>query len=200
MSGCRRHAVFRPSGGRGIRGTAVVLLLLVLAAGAPAPAQENPGDEGPHDPLTVSVRRADAALEITLVLSEPLPEPMLEALPSGAQVSVQYRVQVKGKRALIWDKKIWKGQVVASVVFDPLTGRYRCEEILDEVIVASTETPSVEEAREWLRAPPPFRVILPKTRRILRLRARAVLAVGTTWLVFPSVDGTRWVEVTVGDS
>ncbi len=179
------------------RGSAWTLLLLALLAAAPLPAQET---ERSPEPLAVEVRRAGAALEITLVLSQPLPEPMLEALPSGAQVSVRYRVQVKGKRALIWDKKVWKGELVASVVFDPLTGRYRCEEVLDDVIVESLETPSAEEAREWLRAPPPFRVVLPRTRRVLRLRARAVLAVGTTWLVFPSVDGTRWVEVVVGGS
>ena len=179
-------------------GVACLLLALALLLPAGAPAEEAP--EKPGDPLSVQVRRSGAALEITLVLTGELPQPMLEALPSGAQVSVRYRVQVKGKRALIWDKKVWKGDVVASVTFDPLTGRYRCEEILDEVIVASLETPSAEEAREWLRAPPAFRVVLPRTRRVLRLRARAVLAVGTTWLVFPSVDGTRWVEVVVGES
>ncbi|GEM_PF-1487459 len=182
-------ALLRPPGLGGL----LALLLLLLSTGGAAARETG-------DPLTVQVRRAGAALEITLVLSQPLPAPMLEALPSGAQLSVRYRVQVKGKRALIWDKKIWKGEVVASVVFDPLTGRYRCEEVLDDVIVASTETPSADEAREWLSAPPPFRVVLPRTKRVLRLRARAVLAVGTTWLVFPSVDGTRWVEVVVGDS
>jgi hypothetical protein len=46
-------------------------------------------------------------------------------------------------------------------------------------------------------APPAVEVPLPKGRRdaFLRVRVRAVFSSGTTWLVFPSTEGTGWVEV-----
>jgi hypothetical protein len=150
---------------------------------------------GPAPPLEVKVRRAGSSLEVQVSLGEGIPQPMLDALPSGAQVSVQYQVQVRGKRAIIWDSRIWKGTATASVVFDPLTGRYTCEEALDDVIVASKEVSSPEVARQWLVRPPAFRVLLPKTKRKLILRARAIYSVGTSWTVLPSVRGTDWVVV-----
>ncbi|NOZ94103.1 MAG: DUF4390 domain-containing protein [Acidobacteria bacterium] len=148
-------------------------------------------------PLEVQVRRAGATLEVQVSLGEELPQPMLDALPSGAQVSVQYEVQVRGRRAIIWDSRIWKGTATASVVFDPLTGRYTCEEALNNVIVSSKETASPQIAREWLRQPPAFRVVLPKTKKRLILRARAVYSVGTDWTVLPSVKATDWVVIHV---
>jgi hypothetical protein len=83
------------------------------------------------------------------------------------------------------------------VAFDPVTGRYLCELILDDVIITSLETEVPSEARQWLTAPPPVRVVLPPSRKALRLRvrSRAVFSSSTTWLIFPSVDGTDWVEV-----
>jgi len=152
---------------------------------------------GPVPPLDIQVRRAGGSLEVGLSLAETIPQPMLDALPSGAQVSVQYQVQIRGKRAIIWDSRIWKGTATASVVFDPLTGRYTCEEALDDVIVASKETAAPEIAREWLVKPPPFRVLLPRTKKRLFLRARAIYSVGTSWTVLPSVKGTDWVVVEI---
>ena len=56
---------------------------------------------------------------------------------------------------------------------------------------------SVDQAREWLTAPPAIDVPIPEARReaTLRVRVRAVFASGTTWLVFPTTDGTDWLEV-----
>jgi len=143
------------------------------------------------------VRRAGSSLEVQVSLDEAIPQPMMDALPSGAQVSVQYQVQVRGRRAIIWDSRIWKGTATASVVFDPLTGRYTCEEALNNVIIASKETPSPEVARSWLVKPPPFRVLLPRTKKKLILRARAIYSVGTSWAVLPSVKGTDWVVIKI---
>jgi len=57
----------------------------------------------------------------------------------------------------------------------------------------------VEDARSWLTSPPAVEVALPEARRdaVLRVRARAVFASGTTWLVFPTTEGTDWLEVQV---
>ena len=165
----------------------VALVLAAAAAGSPAP------------PLDVQVRRAGSSLEVQVSLGAGIPQPMLDALPSGAQVSVQYQVQVRGKRAIIWDARLWKGTATASVVFDPLTGRYTCEEALDDVIVSSKEVSSPEVARQWLVKPPPFRVLLPKTKKKLILRARAIYSVGTSWTVLPSVRGTDWVVIEISE-
>jgi hypothetical protein len=92
---------------------------------------------------------------------------------------------------------MWHGEITSSVAFDPVVGRYRCELVLDRVIVATRETPSPTEALAWLRSPPPVRLDLPAGRRTadLLVRVRAVYASATRWLMFPSVEGTDWVEV-----
>ena len=61
----------------------------------------------------------------------------------------------------------------------------------------SREVDSLEVALKWLASPPAVEVPLPKGRRdaFLRVRVRAVFSSGTTWLVFPSSEGTDWVEV-----
>ncbi len=154
---------------------------------------------GSLPPLEVHVHRAAGALEVQLTLNAPLPPSISDALPSGAQVSVTYAVQVRRRRPLLWNPKIWDGKAVATVTFDPLTGRYRGELLLNDVIVASREMTSPERALDWLRSPPAFRLLLPRTKRALTLRARAIFATGTTWLIFPTTHGTGWVRVRITD-
>jgi len=148
-------------------------------------------------PLTVHVHRAGAALEVSVELGAPLPEQLDRALPTGAEVRVTYDLRVLARRPLWWDKRVWRGKMSATVAFDPVTGRYRCDQLLEDVIVASQETTSADAARSWLTAPPPVRLVLPRTKRALRLRARAVLTSGTKWLIFPTTTGSDWVEVPV---
>lgn len=147
--------------------------------------------------LHVEVERERGALKMRFDLGGGLPASFEEALPSGAHVRVTYEVRVRAHRRLWWNRRIWSGAAVSTVAFDPVTGRYLCELILDDVIVASLETEQVDDAREWLVAPPPVRVLLPPTRRPLRLRvrSRAIFSSSTTWLIFPSIEGTDWVEV-----
>lgn len=169
-----------------MRGIAATLLTIALAAGSSLP-------------LEVQLSRSGAALKVRLTLNSPLPTSLHEALPSGAQVRVVYPIQVRSRRAVLWDRRVWQGELVSSVAFDPLTGRYRCELLLNDVIVSSRETTSPDVALDWLRAPPPFRVILPPTRRALYLRVRAVYSSTTTWLVVPQTNGTDWTVAQVGD-
>ena len=166
-----------------MRTTAVVLTLLLAAADAP---------------LEVHAEWEGPTLRVALHLDTPLPEPLHRALPSGAVVRVLYPVVVKADRRFWLDRKLWKGEAESSVVFDPVIGRYRCRFRLNEVVLASRETPSPDEARAWLTDPPPFNLAVHPGKRRVRLRARAVFSTSTTWLVFPMVDGTPWVTVDLG--
>ena len=108
-------------------------------------------------------------------------------------------MKVRALRRLLWNRKVWEGEVASRIAFDPVTGRYQCELILDQVIVTSVESLSAEEAEAWLSRPPAVRLSIPFGRRQpeLVVRVRAVFASSTKWLVFPSVEGTEWVEVSV---
>ena len=163
-------------------------LVLLLAVGAAEPP-----------PLTLDTVREPAAVEVHFELVGSLPDDLADALAAGAEVRLTYPLKVKAKRKAWWDRKVWGGEVVTLAAFDPVTGRYRCEMVLDGVITASREVESLAAARRWLVAPPPVRVELPENRResILQVRVRAVFSSGTTWLVFPTQDATEWVEATL---
>lgn len=146
-------------------------------------------------PLEVDAAWVGPTLNVALHLSVPLPESLERALPSGAVVRVLYPVVVKAKRRLWFDRRLWKGEAESSVVFDPVTGRYRCRFRLNEVVLRSHETPSADEARAWLTNPPQFTLAVQPGQRRATLRTRAVFATSTTWLVFPVVSGTDWVTI-----
>jgi hypothetical protein len=95
------------------------------------------------------------------------------------------------------DRRVWKGVAQSTVTFDAITGRYLCQLIVNGSTTVRREVDSIEVARQWLKAPPAVEISLPKGRRdaFLRVRVRAVFSSGTTWLVFPSTEGTDWVEV-----
>jgi hypothetical protein len=172
------------------------LFLEALAPDVPAEDQD-PAEEAEQAPLAIEVEREWGALKTRLRLLAGLPEPFEEALPSGALVQVRYELRVRALRRYWWDRKVWSGTAKANVAFDPVTGRYRCELVLDDVIIASQETASADEARDWLTSPQQIRIILPGSKRTLHLhiRARAVFSTSTKWLIFPSAEGTDWVEV-----
>jgi hypothetical protein len=167
----------------------VAAWLLVVAASLTAPVE----------PLSLSVARQRDAIELRFALLTPLPEGFVAALPTGAQVRVVYPVRVRSRRALLWDRRLWRGEVTSTVAFDPVIGRYHCELVLDRVIVATQETESAAAASAWLTSPPPVRLDIPAERRTaeLTVRVRAVFSSATKWLLFPTVEGTDWVEVLV---
>jgi hypothetical protein len=150
-------------------------------------------------PMVLDVDREPAVIEVSFRLVEPLPAEISSAVDSGAEVRLIYQLRVKARRKAWWDRKIWVGEAVTSAAFDPVTGRYRCELILDGVIVASRELETTDEVHAWLTAPQPVRVELPENRRRanLKVRARVVFAKGTTWLIFPTQDATDWVEISL---
>ncbi len=149
--------------------------------------------------LAVEVTPTRESLEVQLELQEPLPEVFAEALPSGAVISVVYPLKVRSKRSFFWDRRLWRGEVIASATFDPITGRYRCELLLDEVMVASEERETADRALGWWTRPPAVRLALRDVKRIDRVyvRVRAVYSTSTTWLVFPDIEGTKWVEAPI---
>ena len=149
------------------------------------------------EPLSIDVDRGPEELVIQFALNDELPEPLESALSSGVLVEINYALRVYGRRRLFPDRRIWKGIAQSIVSFDAVTGRYRCQLIVNGTTTVSRELDSPEAARKWLAAPPPVEVPLPKARQdaYLRIRVRAVFSSGTTWLVFPTTDGTDWVEV-----
>ena len=165
-----------------------VALALLLAVGAAEPP-----------PLLLEAMREPAAVEVSLSLATPLPDDLAEALASGAEVRLTYPLRVKAKRKIWWDRRVWGGEVVTIAAFDPITGRYNCEMILDGIISASREVETLADARRWLVEPAPVRVELPENRRqaVLEIRARAVFSSSITWLVFPTQEATPWTELTL---
>jgi hypothetical protein len=167
---------------------AVLVLALVAAVAAAHP-----------DPLTLAAIREPAAVEVSFRLEGELPDELSASLAAGAEVRLAYPLRVRAKRRGLWDHRVWTGELVSIVAFDPVTGRYRCQVILDGIITSTGEADTPEAARRWLVSPPPVRIELPEERRrlALRVRVRAVFSSGTTWLIFPTQDATPWVELAV---
>jgi hypothetical protein len=163
-------------------------LVLLLAAGVVQ-----------SEPLALEASRAATVVDIRFELTKPLPGDLSTALASGAEVRLTYPLRLKAKRKAWWDRRVWSGELVTIVAFDPVTGRYRCALVLDGIITANREVESLESATAWLRAPEPVRVEVPENRRraTLKVRVRAVFSSGTTWLIFPTQDATPWVEITL---
>lgn len=149
------------------------------------------------DALHIAVDRGPEELTIRLELLIEMPEVVANTISSGARIEIDYPLRVYARRRLFPDRRVWKGVASATVTFDAITGRYLCQLIVNGSTTVSREVDSVEFALQWLTAPPAVDVDLPKGRRdaFLRVRARAVFSSGTTWLVFPSTEGTDWVEV-----
>ena len=160
---------------------ALALLLVSLAA----------------DPVAVEVDRGAEELVISFKLVVETPETVVGAMSSGARIEIDYPVRVYARRRLFPDRKVWKGVARSTVTFDAVTGRYLCQLIVNGSTTVSREVDSAETARQWLIAPPAIEVPLPEGRRdaFLRVRVRAVFSSGTAWLIFPSTNGTDWVEV-----
>ncbi len=174
---------------------AALLLLLVAAAAqpaAPAPA----GDTPTAASITVEARIEAHALTIRAQLEDPLPDWLVVDREARLPVTVEYAIRLRARRKAWWDRRLWRGDLVTRAVFDPVTGRYRCEAVLDGAIVASDDLASSRAAREWLARPPEIRVVLPEDRdpATLTVRARAVFSTSTVWLVFPKTEGTEWAE------
>jgi hypothetical protein len=164
-----------------------VLTVLLAAAVSAAP------------PLELETALERSTLRVAFRLVEPLPESVQTAIPSGAEVTVRYQIRVRSGRKMWWDRKVWKGEAVAGATFDPVTGRYRCELVLDGVIVTSREVGTLEEAERWLVEPEEVRFAMPERtlKGNLKVRVRAVYSSSTRWLIFPNTEGTGWVEVPI---
>lgn len=149
------------------------------------------------EPVAVDVDRGVDGLVIRVALQAEIPESVIGAISSGARVEIHYPMRVYARRRMFPDRKIWKGLARATVTFDAVTGRYLCQLIVNGSTTVSREVDSASTARQWLAAPPAVEVPIPEGRReaFLRIRVRAVFSSGTTWLVFPTTDGTDWVEV-----
>jgi len=149
------------------------------------------------DALHVGVDRGSEELVIRFELLAETPASVVNAVSSGARIEINYPLRVYARRKMFPDRRVWKGEARSTVTFDAITGRYLCQLIVNGSTTVSREVDSVEFALQWLTAPPPVEVPIPKGRRdaFLRVRVRAVFSSGTTWLVFPSTEGTDWVEV-----
>ena len=151
------------------------------------------------EPMVLDVERGEDQLVIRLDLIDAVPDDFDTVLSSGARAEIEYTLRVYSRRRMFPDRRLWRGTAQSIVVFDALTGRYRCQLIVNGTTTHSRELLSEEEARRWLLAPPPVEVPLPKGRQeaFIRVRARAVFSRGTRWLVFPTSDGTDWTETRI---
>jgi len=183
----------RARSGRRMWMAGVFLLLQVFFSSGFVVAEE----EDSTSPLQIELKMYGENLEIRLGLNEGLPAAFRDTLPSGAVLTVVYPLKLRRHRWMIWDGNLWKGELTARVAFDPIIGRYRCELMLDEIVVTSEERETPEEAILWLTHPPAFRVVvsgLSDPERVY-FRARAVFSTSMTLLVFPDRTGTDWVSV-----
>lgn len=163
-------------------------LILLLTVGIALP-----------EALVLEVTREPAVVEVNFHVVTSLPEDLTAALESGAEVRLVYPLRLKAKRRGWWDRRLWSGELVTTAAFDAVTGRYRCEIVLDGIITESKEAESPEEALRWLTKPTPVRIEVPEERRqaTLKVRVRAVFSSGTTWLIFPTQDATPWAETSL---
>jgi len=150
-------------------------------------------------PLSVQITPEHQAIDVQVELQVPLPPVFMEALPSGGIVRVVYPLRVRSRRSFWWDGRVWRGEMTSQASFDPITGRYRCELLLDEIIVVSREVNTMDDAVSWLKSPPSVRLVLSDFKKLdrLYLRARAVFSAATTWLVFTDKKGTEWITVPI---
>lgn len=149
------------------------------------------------EPMILEVDRSGGDLLVSFALHEALPLSLEDTLASGATAEIDYQLRVYARRKVIPDRRVWKGVAKATVTFDAITGRYLCQLIVNGDTTASREVEALSAARTWLRSPPVVTVPVPEGRRdaIIRVRVRAVFSRGTTWLVFPTTDGTDWLEL-----
>jgi len=150
-------------------------------------------------PMTLEVARQGDAVVLSVGLPEELPDALAERLSTGATTEIDYALRVYAPRKLIPDRRVWKATAKATVTFDAVTGRFLCQLIVNGDTTASREVDTIAAARRWLRSPPVVEFVVPPGRRddLLKVRARAVFSSGTSWLIFPTTEGTDWVEVQV---
>lgn len=150
-------------------------------------------------PVTLEVARRGDAIVLSIALAEELPAALAERLSTGATTEIDYALRVYAPRKLIPDRRVWKATATATVTFDAVTGRFLCQLIVNGDTTASREVDTLEAARGWLRSPPVVELVVPPGRRddLLKVRARAIFASGTSWLIFPTTEGTEWVEVQI---
>jgi len=122
------------------------------------------------DAMHIGVERGPEELVIRFELLADMPESVVNTISSGARIEIEYPLRVYARRRMFPDRRIWKGVARSTVTFDAITGRYLCQLIVNGSTTVSREVDSVEVARQ-------------------------VFSSGTTWLVFPSTEGTDWVEV-----
>jgi hypothetical protein len=173
--------------------TTLVLLLAMSVFAAHVAAD----DDAPEPELEVAATLEPNVVVVDVDLAGELPASSVEAITTGSLVRVSYPIRVRSRRKAWFDDRIWRGDLDVTASFDAVTGRYTCEAILDGAILERREIDDVADVVTWLTAPPPVRISMPDRYddNTLRVRARAVFSRTTTWLIFPSVDSTRWVEL-----
>ena len=95
-------------------------------------------------PLSIEVDRGAEALVVQFGLAGELPPSVEGSLGSGLATEIDYTFRVYARRRLFPDRKVWKGVAKASVTFDAVTGRYRCQMIVNGTTTASREVDTAE--------------------------------------------------------
>lgn len=170
------------------------LLVLLVAWGAPGAAETS---ESAVSEVSLAVSTDGHTLTVHAALEGPTPEWIVAGVADRHPLAVEYQIRLRARRKAWWDRKLWRAELVTRTSFDPVTGRYRCEAVLDGAIIASTDTETSSAAVDWLIRPPEIRIALPEDLdgTPLALRVRAIFSTSTVWLVFPRSVGTGWSEL-----
>lgn len=177
------------------------LLLLVVTWAHPGPSDDLQAGESPLPGIVLEVTVEDRAVAVRAALAGPPPAWVVDEVVARRPTAVTYEVRLRARRRAWWDRRVWRGELITRGAFDPITGRYRCEAVLDGAIIASDDLGTAEGALGWLVRPPEIRIALPDEQEpdALRLRVRAVFSTSTVWLVFPRSEGTDWTELPLVD-
>jgi hypothetical protein len=165
-----------------------MVLALLLAAAASVPG------------LEVFLNPAPGRLQVQMAVMRELPEEWTQALAAGAPVSITYRLHLYRNRRWLWDLRLANHELQIKAQRDPLTGVFTLVAEFDEEILASGQAESLEEAVRWVKRPPTVEVAVPLRHEPLWLFVRAEFFTRYRLLVFPTTDGTEWLQKAIPEA
>ncbi len=164
----------------------MVGLIVLLAAAAPE--------------LEVSLTPAPGRLLVQVALEKPVPQEWVEGLVGGAPVAVTYRMKLFRNRRFLWDQRLASHELVVRATKDPVSAVISLQAELDGEVLASSQTPSLEQALHWIARPPTAELPIPLHHEPLWLLVRAEFLTRYKLLVIPVTEGTEWVTRAVPEA
>jgi hypothetical protein len=150
--------------------------------------------------LELVLAPAPGRLSVQMALNRELPAQWTQALAAGAPMSITYRMHLLRNRRWLWDRRLARHDVVIKAQRDPLTGVFTLVAELDGEILASAQAESLDDAIRWVKHPPTAELPLPLRHEPLWLIVRAEFLTHYKMLVFPSTEGTDWLQKAIPEA